>query len=180
MMGLPTPSTPTSAWLEALREIIGPQAAHMRLPEHAPWQGALPALCERYGLRSGLGIGVRVGRAFARQMFPLWAREEGLQAPEVRLLPWPRRMTAGVPRVAAWAARAFHTDVQTRPVEGGLLWVAACPFGHVNAPPGLAACSPWVGLLEETLYWLSGGRWFAVRTAPHQEQALFLPYQPLH
>ncbi len=183
MMGLSTPSAPPPtavAWTDAVQEILGADIAQAFLTAPpAPWRNVLPALCTRYGLRGGLGIGVRLGRAFARHMFPVLAVDEGLQAPDVRLLPWPRRMAVGVTRLADWAVREFQIAVQVRPQDEGFLWLAPCPFGEVTAPEGIVACSPWVGLLEETLYWLSGGRWFAIAPYTHKD-ALFLPRHPLH
>ena len=169
------------AWTTAVQEILGPESDLPPSPNPArPWENLLPALCSRYGEAAGLGLGLRVGRAFARQMLPHIAEQQAFQRAEFRFLPWPRKMKAGIHHLAALASEWFGlvVNVETGPKES-LLWLPQrCPFTAPNAAP--CRCTPWEGFLQEVLYWLSGGRLFALHAAEDHPTALYIPRHPLH
>ncbi len=169
------------AWQEAVREILGPADF---LPQAEtplrPWETLLPALCAHYGEAAGLGIGLRIGRAFARQMIPHLAEESIFQAAAFRFLPWPRKMATGLHHLAALTSAWFGLAVQIETLPRAMLWHSQrCPFAPAH-PAQAFRCTPWEGYLQEMLYWLSGGRWFAVRPADDFPAALYIPQHPLH
>ncbi len=165
------------AWQTAVLEIIGPaEGAALLGALPAPWEGVLEALRGRYGETGGAGVGLRLGRAFARHALPPVAEEAGFRDADFRFLPWPRKMPAGLTRLAALASRWFGTEIAVAPAPQALLWRAgACPFGREAA-----VCTPWMGFLQEALYWLSGGHWFAVSPEAGQRCVFRIPRQPLH
>ncbi len=169
------------AWQRAVHEILGPEST---LPEPEsplrPWENLLPALCGRYGEAAGLGLGLRIGRAFARQMIPHIAEEMPFQAVAFRFLPWPRKMTVGLQHLAGLASDWFGLAVTVEAAPRAVRWLPQrCPF----APPRAEAayrCTPWEGFLQEMLYWLSGGRLFTVQATEDRPPAFHIPRRPLH
>ncbi len=169
------------AWQTAVYEILGPENT-LPEPENPtrPWEDLLPTLCARYGEAAGLGLGLRIGRAFARQMIPHIAEETAFQAVEFRFLPWPRKMATGLRRLAALASAWFEMPVEVEAAPEAVLWMPqCCPFAP-SAAEGAYRCTPWEGFLQEMLYWLSGGRLFAVRVAADRPTAFHIPQRPLH
>ena len=169
------------AWQRAVQEILGPEISPS--PPEAPsppWEGLLPMLCARYGETAGLGLGLRVGRAFARQMIPQMAEETALQKADFRFLPWPRKMIAGLEHLAQDVSTWFGLQIRFEIERDAVLWVPCrCPF----APPHTAhayRCTPWEGFLQEMLYWLSGGRIFVIQPAEGRPSAFYIPQHPLH
>ncbi len=168
--------------LQALEEILGREGLHSILKQaslgmyaeafpparpdkkfpFASVSGLMASLEQAYGPQGGRGTALRVGRA----CFQYGLREYGLQLGitelAYRLLPLPMKLRFG--------ARAFadlfnkHTDQKVRieETEGKLFWhIDRCPVcweRHASDP----VCQLAVGLLQESLYWLSGGRNFNV------------------
>jgi hypothetical protein len=169
------------AWKAAVHEILGLESPFPSSENPSrPWENLLPALCARYGEAAGLGLGLRIGRAFARQMLPHLAEEPAFQAVDFRFLPWPRKMVTGLQHLAVLVSEWFGFPVQTEMTSQAVLWLPqGCPFGqHCLAHP--CRCTPWEGFLQEVLYWMSGGRLFAVQTAAERPAALRIPQRPLH
>jgi predicted hydrocarbon binding protein len=120
------------------------------------------ALEKVYGPRGGRGIALRVGRSTFRYGLKEYGSLLGLSETAFRLLPLPTKLRTG--------ARVFadlfnkHTDQQVNLEEkdGKLYWhIERCPLcweRQVDEP----CCQLAVGLLQESLYWLSGGKVFNV------------------
>ena len=115
-----------------------------------------------YGPQGGRGTSLRVGRA----CFPYGLREYGtlLGFTELafKLLPFPNRLRTGANAFAVFFND--HTDQRVRVEEddGKLLWcIERCPLcwqRKANEP----VCHLAVGLIQESLYWLSSGKIFNV------------------
>ena len=165
------------AWQSAVMEIVGPaESTHILGAQPAPWQGALERLQQRYGVKPGLGVGWRIGRAFARYALVLAAEEAGFRAPDFRFLPWPRKMPEGMQRLARLTSQWFGVEVRVTAAPDAVYWHAGhCPFGRVEHP-----CTPWMGFLQEALYGLSGGHWFAVQSEPDARCVLRVPRRPVY
>jgi len=115
-----------------------------------------------YGPHGGRGLAMRIGRACFNNGIRQYGTQMGITEMAFRLLPLPAKVSAG--------ARAFaelfnmFTDQKVRVVEEGnkLLWhIERCPLcweRHTHEP----VCHLAVGLLQEALYWLSGGKVFNV------------------
>ena len=115
-----------------------------------------------YGPHGGRGLGLRVGRACFNNGIRQYGMQMGITEMAFRLLPLPVKVSAG----AKAFAELFNTftDQIVRVEEDGdkLLWhIERCPLcweRHAQEP----VCHLAVGLLQEALYWLSGGKVFNV------------------
>ena len=121
-----------------------------------------------YGPRGGRGLALRSGRACFKYGIKEYGSMLGLTEMAFRLLPLPTKLHTG--------ARSFadlfnkHTDQQVRveETETQFFWhIERCPrcWERKAEEP---VCHLAVGLLQEALYWLSGGKVFSVEeTACH-------------
>lgn len=120
------------------------------------------ALEKVYGPRGGRGLALRTGRASFKYGIKEYGSMLGLTEMAFRLLPLPTKLRTG--------ARSFadlfnkHTDQQVRveETETHIFWqIDRCPlcWGRTTDEP---VCHLAVGLLQEALYWLSGGKVFSV------------------
>jgi predicted hydrocarbon binding protein len=117
---------------------------------------------QAYGPRGGRGLALRVGRACFKYGLKEYGSILGLTEIAFRLLPLPTKLHTG--------AKAFadlfntHTDQRVRVEEkdNRIYWhIERCPLcweRKVDEP----ACHLAVGVLQEALYWLSGGKVFSV------------------
>ena len=115
-----------------------------------------------YGPHGGRGLALRVGRACFNYGVRQYGTQMGLTEMAFRLLPLPMKVSAGA-RVFAELFNNF-TDQRVRVEEedGKLLWhIERCPlcWERKSQDP---VCHLAVGLLQEALYWLSGGKVFNV------------------
>jgi len=115
-----------------------------------------------YGPHGGRGIALRVGRACFQYGLREYGSMLGITGMAFRLLSLPTKIHTG--------ARSFadlfnqHTDQRVRIEEKDdkLLWhIECCPlcWERKTTEP---VCHLAVGLLQEALYWLSGGKIFTV------------------
>jgi predicted hydrocarbon binding protein len=116
-----------------------------------------------YGQRGGRGLALRIGRACFSYGLREYGTLLGLTQAAFRLLPLRTKLHTG--------ARVFadlfnkHTDqsVRIEETEQEILWhIERCPLcweRRVDDP----ACHLAVGLLQESLYWVSGGKIFNVQ-----------------
>ncbi len=115
-----------------------------------------------YGPRGGRGLALRAGRATFKYGLKEYGSLLGLTEIAFRLLSLPTKLHTG--------ARAFgdlfnkHTDQKVRVEEKDdqIFWhIERCPlcWGRKADEP---ICHLAVGLLQESLYWLSGGKLFNV------------------
>ncbi len=115
-----------------------------------------------YGPRGGRGLALRVGRATFKYGLKEYGSLLGLTEIAFRLLSLPTKLRTG--------ARAFgdlfnkHTDqnVRVEEMNDQIFWhIERCPlcWGRKSEEP---ICHLAVGLLQEALYWLSGGKVFNV------------------
>jgi len=115
-----------------------------------------------YGPHGGRGLALRIGRACFNNGIRQYGTQMGITEMAFRLLPLPAKVSAG----AKAFAELFNTftDQKVRVEEDGdkLLWhIEQCPLcweRHAQEP----VCHLAVGLLQEALYWLSGGKVFNV------------------
>lgn len=115
-----------------------------------------------YGPHGGRGLSLRIGRACFNNGIRQYGTQMGITEMAFRLLPLPAKVSAG----AKAFAELFNnfTDQKVRVEEEGdqLLWhIERCPLcweRHAHEP----VCHLAVGLLQEALYWLSGGKVFNV------------------
>jgi predicted hydrocarbon binding protein len=117
---------------------------------------------QAYGVRGGRGLALRVGRACFSYGLREYGSRLGLTEAAFRLLPLRTKLDSGARVFAELFNR--QTDQRVR-IEAGpesMLWhIERCPLcwqRQAEEP----ACHMAVGLLQESLYWLSGGKIFNV------------------
>lgn len=139
-----------------------PDAQSDRLFSFSKISLLMQAFEKTYGIQSGRGVTLRVGRACFTYGLREYGSVLGITETAFRLLPLPGKFRIG----ASSLANLFnqHTDqlVRVEEREDRLLWhIQRCPLcwdRHTTEP----ACHLAVGLLQESLYWLSGGKSFEV------------------
>ena len=168
--------------LLAMEEVLGREGGHsiLRLASLAPQPENLPAarsektfsfdavsrlmesLEQAYGPQGGRGTALRIGRACFQYGLREYGSMLGLTQMAFRLLPLSSKFDAGSKSFADLFNK--HTDqvVRVEQQAGRLLWhIERCPlcWGRHTTEP---VCHLAVGLLQESLYWLSSGRIFNV------------------
>ena len=115
-----------------------------------------------YGPHGGRGLSLRVGRACFNYGVRQYGVQLGLTEMAFRLLPLPAKLSAGANAFAELFNRFTDQKVRVEQEDGKLLWhIERCPLcweRHTTEP----VCHLAVGLLQEALYWLSGGKVFNV------------------
>jgi predicted hydrocarbon binding protein len=123
-------------------------------------------LCEsleiNYGPQGGRGTALRVGRACFQYGMREYGRALGFTEMAYRLLPFPTRLRTGANSFAGLFNKYTDQRVQVEEKEGKLYWsIERCPLcwqRTANEP----VCHLAVGLIQESLYWLSSGKIFDV------------------
>jgi predicted hydrocarbon binding protein len=119
-------------------------------------------LDDMYGPRGGRGVALRTGRACfqygLREFGPLF----GLTDLTFRLLPLQTKLKMGANAFADIFNKYSDQRVRLEDKDGSILWyIERCPLcweRQVDSP----SCHMAVGVLQEALYWVSGGKYFNV------------------
>lgn len=115
-----------------------------------------------YGPRGGRGVALRIGRACFKYGLKEYGSMLGLTEMAFRLLPLPTKLHMGARSFAELFNK--HTDQRVRLEESEqqIVWsIERCPLcWERKADEPL--CHLAVGLLQESLYWVSGGKVFDV------------------
>ena len=115
-----------------------------------------------YGPHGGRGLALRIGRACFSNGVRQYGMQMGVTETAFRLLPLPAKVNVGAKTFAEFFN--VFTDQKVRIEDGDekLYWhIERCPLcweRHAQDP----ICHLAVGLLQEALYWLSGGKVFNV------------------
>jgi len=169
-------------YLEAMEEVIGkngldanlnlaglshlvdnfPPADMRREFDFANYSALNGALEMTYGPRGGRGLELRAGRAsFARGLKGLGALS-GVCAPAFKGLPLSAKLRAGIPAMAKMFSQVSDQKSTVEDLGDYYAYsVSPCPvcWGRTADRP---ICFAGRGLLEEGLYWVSGGHQFRV------------------
>ena len=120
------------------------------------------ALESRYGRLGGQGIALQAGRTAGSQIFRRYGEQMGLQALDFRLLPGPNRARVGLSTLAVQVTElSCNRFIMTENPDAWLWQSPFCPVcwqRQSEAP----ACYFIVGILQEFLSIISGGRLFNV------------------
>lgn len=115
-----------------------------------------------YGPHGGRGLSLRVGRACFNYGLRQYGTQLGLTEMAFRLLPLPTKLTAGATAFAELFNKYTDQRVRVEQEEGKLLWhIERCPLCW-ERKASEPVCHLAVGLLQEALYWVSGGKVFNV------------------
>lgn len=117
---------------------------------------------QAYGPRGGRGLALRIGRACFKYGLKEYGSMLGLTEMAFRLLPLSTKLHTGAKSFSDLFNK--HTDQRVRieEREDRIYWhIEQCPlcWQRKTSEP---ACHMAVGLLQEALYWLSGGKVFNV------------------
>ncbi|MBE3144577.1 MAG: 4-vinyl reductase [Planctomycetes bacterium] len=115
-----------------------------------------------YGARAGRGLSLRVGRACLKYGLREFGPELGLTDLAFRLLPLPKRLKVGSEALAGLFNQFTDQRVRLEMDEKQFYWhIERCPLCWERQADG-PCCALAVGLLQEALYWVSGGKTFLV------------------
>ena len=120
------------------------------------------ALEKKYGPRGGRGLALRVGRACFTYGIKEYGSILGLTEMAFRLLPLSTKLHTGAKAFADLFNKYTDQKVRIEERDNKIFWhIDCCPLcwqRKVDEP----ACHLAVGLLQEALYWVSGGKVFNV------------------
>ena len=121
------------------------------------------ALEQTYGPRGGRGLALRVGRACFKYGLKEYGSMLGLTEMAFRLLSLPTKLSTGTKSFANLFNNHTDQKVRVEEKEDRIFWhIERCPLcweRKADEP----VCHLAVGLLQESLYWLSGGKVFDVK-----------------
>lgn len=120
------------------------------------------ALEQQFGPRGGRGLALRAGRASFKYGLKEYGSLMGITEMAFRLLPLQTKLRVGAKSFADLFNK--HTDqiVRLEETDEKIFWhIERCPlcWGRTADEP---ICHLAVGLLQEALYWVSGGKVFNV------------------
>lgn len=120
------------------------------------------ALEDEYGPRGGRGLALRSGRACFKYGLREFSPMLGLTDLAFRLLPLPSKLKFGSEAFTGLFNHFTDQRVRLDIDEKNIIWIIErCPLcwqRHTSDP----VCHLAVGLLQEALYWVSGGKFFNV------------------
>ena len=115
-----------------------------------------------YGPHGGRGLALRIGRACFNYGVRQYGIQLGLTEMAFRLLPLPTKLLVGAKSFAELFNKFTDQQVRLEEENGKLLWhIERCPLCWERRASD-PVCHLAVGLLQEALGWLSGGKIFNV------------------
>ena len=117
---------------------------------------------EIYGPRAGQGLSLRIGQASFKYGLREFGQINGITDLAFRLLPLPTKLSKGADIFAETFNRFSDQRVRVEQNQEKIFWhIERCPVcwqRSTNQP----CCHLAVGILQEALYWISGGKLFNV------------------
>lgn len=115
-----------------------------------------------YGPRGGRGLALRVGRSCFKYGLKEYGSMLGLTEMAFRLLALPTKLHTGVKTFAELFNKHTDQKVSIEEKNNQILWhIERCPLCWERKAEE-PVCHLAVGLLQEALYWVSGGKVFDV------------------
>lgn len=115
-----------------------------------------------YGPHGGRGLALQIGRACFNSGVRQYGTQMGITEMAFRLLPLPAKVNAGAKAFAELFNVFTDQKVRVEDENGKLFWhIERCPLCWERSAQE-PVCHLAVGLLQEALYWLSGGKMFNV------------------
>lgn len=115
-----------------------------------------------YGPHSGRGLALRAGRVFFSQVVRAYGSRLGLNDPAFRLQPPDLKLFFVLHALSDFFNQNTDQIVFLKESEHKIFWqITQCPWcwGRHGAEP---LCRFVVGMLQEALYWVSGGKFYNV------------------
>ena len=150
--------------LASLPDYIGhypPQNQDLRFPfgHISQVQNAIESA---YGTRGGRGLALQIGRACFKYGLREFGHGLGLTDLAFRLLPLPVKLKVGSEAFAGLFNHGTDQRVRLEADEKFIHWhIQRCPLCW-ERKTDLPCCHLAAGLLQEALYWVSGGKCFLV------------------
>lgn len=120
------------------------------------------ALEQFYGPHGGRGVALRIGRACFQHGLREFGDSCGLTDLSFRLLPLSARFVRSVSMLATLFNQHSQQQIRLEDQENALLWhIERCPLCWQRSTES-PACQMAVGLLQELLSWVSGGKLYHV------------------
>lgn len=120
------------------------------------------ALEQVYGPRAGRGLALRTGRACFKYGLKEYGSLLGLTEMAFRLLPLPTKLRSASRTFAELFNKQTDQQVRVEETDTHIFWhIERCPLCWERSAEE-PICHLAVGLLQEALYWLSGGKVFNV------------------
>ena len=117
---------------------------------------------EYYGPHGGRGVALRIGRACFQHGLREYGPLLGLTEVAFRLMPLKTKLSIGGSAFAELFNKYTDQRVRLEDKEDALLWhIDRCPLCW-ERHSDIVSCQMAVGLLQESMYWLSGGKYFRV------------------
>ena len=117
---------------------------------------------EIYGPRGGQGLALRIGQASFKYGLREFGPMLGITDMAFRLLPLPTKLSTGAEIFAETFNKFTDQKVRIEDTEEKIFWhIERCPVcwqRNTKRP----SCNLAVGILQEALYWISGGKFFNV------------------
>jgi predicted hydrocarbon binding protein len=117
---------------------------------------------EIYGPRGGQGLSLRIGQASFKYGLREFGPMLGITDMAFRLLPLPTKMSSGADIFANTFNKFTDQRVRVEDTEDQIFWhIERCPVcweRETDRP----CCNLAVGILQEALYWISGGKFFNI------------------
>ena len=149
------------ASLSPLIENYPPDDAKLEFP-FTTVSGLTEMLEQVYGPHGGRGLALRVGRACFNYGVRQYGTQMGLTEMAFRLLPLPAKLQAGANAFAELFNKFTDQQVRVEEEDGKIFWhIDRCPLCWERKTHD-PVCHLAVGLLQEALYWVSGGKVFNV------------------
>ncbi len=152
-------------------QIAGPECHSVaNLDSLSPFDrfnGLQRSLERTYGARAGRGLVLRIGRSCFKYTLYAFGEQLGLTGLAFRLRSMPERVQHALEALANLFAEILHQPMRVEADEQCWYWVMErCSLckGRTSEEDAkeVGACLLVVGLLQEMVYWVSGGRTFLV------------------
>lgn len=116
----------------------------------------------QFGVAVGRGLAIRSGRASFKHILREFGEELGLTGREFLFLPLTRRLNFGSGALVKLFGQYTPLDIEQKIDGESILWTIDHHPGTEKYTAGASACQFMVGILQEALYWFSGGKTFQV------------------
>ncbi len=158
--------------LAGLPELIGnyPPANLDRAFDFADFSAIGRALEEMYGPRGGRGLGVRAGRAAFAEGLSKFGATAGVADLAFKVLPMGTKLKVGLKAMAETFNKfSDQRSEVTEEEDHFVYYLHQCPicWGRQNDRP---VCFAAIGILQEGLHWVSGGKNFRVEAVKCKAQ----------
>ena len=180
--GLYYPNLMARIYLQALEEVMGKSGVNALLNlaglremvdnyppgnldrkfDFADFSAIGQALDDMYGPRGGRGLGVRAGRAAFAEGLSKFGATAGVADLAFKVLPMGTKLKVGLKAMAETFNKASDQRSELSEAEDHFVYyIHQCPVCY-NRKSDRPVCFAAVGILQEGLHWVSGGKNFRV------------------